>query len=89
MAHTMTLFIAAPCDHPRNRLRSEITRQTFMLEGANTDYFMAKGNSALENIWTALHFGDYMAYYLAVAYRTDPTPVDALVGLKAALAAQK
>lgn len=86
---TLTLFLRAPSDHPRNALRAEITRQTFMLEGLNTDFYLARGNSPLAHIWTALHFGDYMAYYLALAYQIDPTPVDALTTLKAALAAQK
>lgn len=89
MSRTMTMFINSPGDHPRNRLRSEITRQTFMLEGSNTDFYMARGNSPLAHIWSALHFGDYMTYYLAIAYQVDPTPVDALQSLKAALAAQK
>ncbi|HNS62552.1 MAG TPA: bifunctional phosphoglucose/phosphomannose isomerase, partial [Anaerolineales bacterium] len=30
-AHTMTLFLRAPSDHPRNRLRSDLTRKAFML----------------------------------------------------------
>ena len=28
-AHTMTLFLRAPSDHPRNRLRSDLTRKAF------------------------------------------------------------
>jgi glucose/mannose-6-phosphate isomerase len=86
---TLTLFLTAPSDHPRNALRSNITRQTFMLEGLNTDFYMAKGDTLLAHMWTTLHFGDYMAYYLAIAYRADPTPIDALTTLKTALAAQK
>ncbi len=31
---------------------------------------------------TALHFGDYMAYYLAMLYEIDPTPIPMLMGLK-------
>jgi glucose/mannose-6-phosphate isomerase len=89
MPHTLSLFLRAPSDHPRNALRTEITRQTFMLEGLNTDFYMAQGETPLAHIWTTLHFGDYLAYYLAIAYQTDPTPVDALTTLKAALAAQK
>ena len=83
--HVMTLFLRAPSDHPRNRLRLDITRKTYMLEGMNVDSYTAKGNSPIAHIWTALHFGDYMAYYLAMAYGVDPTPVSALVSLKAAL----
>jgi len=89
MPHTMTLFLRSASDHPRNIIRTNITRQTFMLEGLNTDIYLAQGNSSLAQMWTAIHFGDYLGYYLAIAYSIDPTPVDALVSLKAALAAQK
>lgn len=83
--HVMTLFLRAPSDHPRNRLRLDITRKTYMLEGMNVDAYTAKGDSTIAHIWTALHFGDYMAYYLAMSYGVDPTPVTALESLKAAL----
>lgn len=89
MPHTMTLFLRSASDHPRNMLRTSITRQSFMLEGLNTDIYLAQGNSNLAQMWTAIQFGDYMAYYLSIAYATDPTPVDAFISLKAALAAQK
>jgi glucose/mannose-6-phosphate isomerase len=36
-----------------------------------------------------LLFGDYMAYYLAMAYGMDPTPVEALENLKAAMKAAR
>lgn len=85
LARTVTLFLRAPSDHPRNRLRSDLTRQTFMLEGLTTDFYDARGDSPLAHIWTALHFGDYSAYYLAIAYGTDPTPVEALQRFKAAM----
>lgn len=83
--HVITLFLRSPSDHPRNRLRLDITRKTYMLEGMNVDGYTAKGDTPLAQIWTALHFGDYMAYYLAMAYGVDPTPVSGLEGLKAAL----
>jgi glucose/mannose-6-phosphate isomerase len=85
MPRTMTLFLRCASDHPRNRLRTDITKQGFMLEGLNTDVYEAKGDHPLAQMWTALHFGDYMAYYLAIAYQVDPTPVDALQNLKATL----
>jgi glucose/mannose-6-phosphate isomerase len=83
--HVMTLFLRAPSDHPRNRLRLSMTRKTYMLEGMNVDGYTARGDSPIAHIWTALHFGDYLAYYLAMAYGVDPTPVTALQSLKAAL----
>ena len=85
MPHTMNLFLRAPSDHPRNRLRLDLTKQIFMLEGPNTDFLDARGDSPLAHMWTMILFGDYMAYYLAIAYGVDPTPVEALVNLKNAL----
>ena len=87
--HTMTLFLRAPSDHPRNRLRSDLTRKAFMLEGMNTDYVDARGNTPLAHMWTLILFGDYMAYYLAMGYGVDPTPIKALVDFKQAMAEAK
>lgn len=84
-SNTITLFLGAPYNHPRNRLRLDMTRQVYMFEGMNVDGYTAEGDSPLSNIWTALHFGDYVAYYLAMAYEVDPTPVAALENLKSQL----
>jgi glucose/mannose-6-phosphate isomerase len=89
LSRTTTLFLRAPSDHPRNHLRAELTRQEFMLEGLNTDVYEAQGESPLAHIWTTLHFGDYTAYFLAMGYGTDPTPVDALENFKAAMKAAR
>jgi len=89
LSHTTTLFLRSPSDHPRNHLRTELTRQDFMVEGLNTDVYEAQGDSPLAHIWTTLHFGDYTAYYLAIAYGTDPTPVEALENFKVAMQATR
>lgn len=85
MPHMMNLFLRAPSDHPRNRKRLDLTKETFMLEGLNTDFLDARGDSPLAHMWTMILFGDYMAYYLAMAYGVDPTPVQALVSFKEAM----
>jgi len=87
LMQTTTIFLRAPSDHPRNRLRAELTRKAFVAAGLNTDVYEAKGESRLAQMWTTLHFGDYMAFYLAMAYGMDPTPVEALQGFKAAMKA--
>lgn len=84
-AHTMTLFMKAPSDHPRNRLRSDLMRQTFMLEALNTDVIEARGDSVIAHLWSLIIFGDYMAYYLAMAYGADPSEKDAFVNFKRSL----
>jgi glucose/mannose-6-phosphate isomerase len=88
-AHTMTIFLRAPSNHPRNRLRIESTKNALMLEGMNTDLVESRGNTPLAHMWTTILFGDYMAYYLAMCYGVDPTPVKALVEFKQALAEAK
>jgi len=85
LPHTMNLFLRAPCDHPRNRKRLDLTREAFMLEGLNTDFLDGRGRSPLAQMWSLILFGDYMAYYLAMAYGVDPTPVEALVHFKEAM----
>lgn len=82
ISKTLALFLRAPSDAPRHRLRSDLTRTAFMLQGFNTDFIDGQGESPLAHQWTSLHFGDYIAYYLAIAYGADPTPVAALNGLK-------
>ena len=79
---TMSIFLRAAHNHPRDELRAEHTRMAIMLAGQNTDTVAASGDSRLANMWTALHYGDYTSYYLAMAYGLDPTPIPMLVDLK-------
>ncbi len=78
----MALFLHAESDHPRNALRLKFTQETMMVEGINTDAFTAKGKSKIEQLWRAIQFGDYTAYYLAMAYDTDPTAIPPITNLK-------
>jgi len=79
---TMALFLEADHNHPRNKRRIELTKKNFMLEGISTDLIKASGESRLAQMWTLIQFGDYTAYYLAMAYDVDPTPVAAIENLK-------
>ncbi|NPA27331.1 MAG: bifunctional phosphoglucose/phosphomannose isomerase [Chloroflexi bacterium] len=82
----MALFLDAEALPARHRARVRLTQQVFMQAGLNTDRFLAPGEGALAQQWTALHFGDYAAYYLALAYGVDPTPVESIQTFKALLA---
>ena len=86
LLNTMMLFLRSPSDHPRNYLRGELTKTGMMLEGLGTDFVFAKGDNPLSHIWTALHYGDYVAFYLAMLYEEDPTPVSAIETFKEELA---
>jgi glucose/mannose-6-phosphate isomerase len=82
LGQVMALFLRAPTYHPRNLLRTNLTKKIFMLEALNTDFIDAAGNGRLAHLLTTLHMGDYTAYYLAMAYGVDPTPVEAIESLK-------
>ena len=86
ITRAMVLVLRSSLDHPRNILRAEATRQVLMVEGFNTDLLDGVGPSAMAQQWTALHFGDYVAYYLAMAYGVDPTPIPSIASLKQRLA---
>jgi glucose/mannose-6-phosphate isomerase len=79
---TMATFLRGSNQDPRNLKRIEVTRDILMVEGFNTDILHAQGGTRLAQQWTALHFGDYVAFYLAIAYNIDPTPVAAIENLK-------
>ena len=82
LSRTMTIFLKAACDLPANQRRTDLTMQTYMLEGLSTNDFNASGENPLAQQWSALHFGDYVAYYLAMAYGEDPTPIPSIQEFK-------
>ncbi len=79
---TMALFLQAESNHPRNQRRIELTKKNFMIGGISTNLIQAKGKSRMAQMWTLIQFGDYTAYYLAMAYDVDPTPVASIENLK-------
>jgi len=85
LPNTVVLFLQAASNHHRNQLRTQITKEIMMLEGLGTDLVIARGDTPLSQMWTLLHFGDYFAYYLAMLYGSNPTPVDAIEDLKVRL----
>jgi glucose/mannose-6-phosphate isomerase len=82
----IALFLESDFDHPRNKIRSEVTRTLFMTAGFNTDVIRGVGPTPLAQMLTALHYGDYVSYYLAMAYGEDPTPIGPINVLKETLA---
>ena len=82
ISHGMIFFLQSSLYNARNQLRMEMTRKALMLEGINSDFYIPPGDTLLAQQCCALHFGDYLAYYLAMLYEINPTPVDMLESLK-------
>jgi glucose/mannose-6-phosphate isomerase len=70
----------------RIKLRYQITCQ--LLERARVSYQIVDGDGEcpLSQIMSLVLFGDYTSYYLALLYKTDPSPVKAIDFLKEKLA---
>ena len=81
------IFITSPqLDHPRVRLRHDLTYTLCLENGIMCDKFMPRGSSPLAQMLHAIQYGDYLSYYTAIAYGVDPTPVAPIAELKTLMA---
>ena len=67
--------------------RSELTANALAERFVAVEHVWAHGASRLARLLSLVQLGDYTSYYLALLYGVDPSPVDAIEGLKARLAA--
>jgi glucose/mannose-6-phosphate isomerase len=84
--HTSAIFLRSDFDHERNQKRIEYSQHFFLEAGVAVDSICARGEGKLAQMFSLLQFGDYVSYYLALAYGEDPTPIDTLIALKTLLA---
>lgn len=82
LEQSFKIFLQSNLYHTRNILRTQLTRESFMQQGLNTDSYQAMGESKIEQVWSTVQFGDYVAYYLALAYDIDPTAIAPISALK-------
>jgi glucose/mannose-6-phosphate isomerase len=68
------MVLALRSNQASERLRWLVdqTRAVYMTAGFNTDAVDGRGDTALAQVLTTLHYGDYAAYYLAMCYGVDP-----------------
>ncbi len=79
------VFLRSHHCEPRNLAGYEVMCR--LLEEAGVGYHLAdaEGEERLAQIMSLILMGDWASYYLAMLYRVDPTPVDAIDRLKSAL----
>jgi len=82
LSKVYAVFLTCAANHPRNALRLDKTRQEMLLNGLSTDSISFVNGDSLSQMWEAILFGDYVAYFLAAAYDMDPTPIEAIASLK-------
>lgn len=76
------VLLRSPLLPQRIKIRYQVACQ--LLDQANVDYQIVDGEGAnpLSQIMSLVLFGDYVSYYLAILYKIDPTPVEAIDYLK-------
>jgi glucose/mannose-6-phosphate isomerase len=86
VAPLTAVLLDDPGLEPRLRTRVEVTAGELASKGRPVERVEAAGETPLERVLSLVLLGDLVSVYLAVLERTDPTPVEAIEELKAALA---
>lgn len=81
------ILASAQHDHPRVIARQNLTKDQYLQQGISVDVVKMRGSSRLAQILGAVQYGDYVSYYVAMAYEVDPTPTPAINELRERLAA--
>lgn len=82
--HILTFIDKA--EHPQNLKRMEITAKLFQEKEIETTFIEIEGENVFEKMFSSLLLGDWISYYLALAYDQDPTPVKMVEDLKKSIA---
>jgi glucose/mannose-6-phosphate isomerase len=82
----VAVMLTSSLDHPRTRLRFQITQEILSQRGVSCEMVEVRGASRLAQMLSAIHFGDYVSFYLAMLYGKDPTSLEVVDCLKQRLA---
>jgi len=80
------VLLCSPSLHPRILMRYKVTAEILVDAMIPHEVVDAPGESPLSQIMSAVFFGDYVSYYLAMLNEVDPSPVAIIDYLKARLA---
>jgi len=76
------VFLRDHDDHPRVRIRMDITRDIIKTYTPRVSEVWSEGTSSLARMFSLLYLGDWMSFYLAMLHGVDPTPVAVIDHLK-------
>jgi len=69
------LFLRCPALHPRTLIRYKITGELLERRNIPHQYIDSDGSNPLKHVLGLVLLGDWVSYYLALLYGTDPSPV--------------
>ncbi len=79
---TYVILLRSPSLHPRILARYQITSEILERAGVGHEIVDSKGEDSLTQMMSLIFLGDWVSYYLAMLYQTDPTPVKMIDYLK-------
>lgn len=84
--HVYAIGLTCPAMDPRHRMRLEIGAELIAREGIAHQEIETRGETPLAQMTSAIQFGDYVSYYLAMLYEVDPADIPSIRYLKERLA---
>ena len=81
----VAIFLQDPDQHPRTLRRIELTCELIAPSASETIRAASRGRNSLERLMSLVLLGDLVSIYLALLREIDPTPVEVIDQLKAAL----
>lgn len=79
------IYLRDSDDHKRNRKRIDITKEIISESAGEAIEVTSQGKSPLARMFSLIHLGDWVSYYLAALNGVDPSPVPVIENLKAQL----
>jgi glucose/mannose-6-phosphate isomerase len=86
MREMQVFFLRDTEDHPRVAVRLDITKQVLSEFTPHIDEIWSEGKTRLARLFSLIHLGDWVSFYLAILNKQDPMPVQVIDYLKQELA---
>jgi bifunctional phosphoglucose/phosphomannose isomerase len=76
------ILLRSPSLHPRILARYQVTCEILEKAGVGHEIIDSQGEGDLTQMMSLVYLGDWVSYYLAMLYQTDPSPVKMIDYLK-------
>ena len=86
LSEMQTMFLRDKDDHPRIKVRMDITKGIIAEHTQHVTEVYSEGTSLLARMFSLVYLGDWVSFYLAILHGVDPTPVKVIDFLKDELA---
>ena len=75
LSRFFVIFLRDEDDHPRVKTRFDLVKEIIRPYCSDIAEMNSQGKSLLARMFSLIHFGDWLSFYLAVKKGVDPTPV--------------